>query len=63
MAPGRSITACLAGATEDYEAVICAWDANVTRLADEERRALDEEARKAAEKNRDKRIQDAINAF
>ena len=63
VAPGRSVTACLAGATEDYEAVICAWDANVTRLADEERRALDEEARKAAEKSRDKRMQDALNAF
>ena len=63
VAPGRSVTACLAGATEDYEAVISAWDADVTRLADEERRALDEEARKAAEKNRDKRMQDALNAF
>ena len=63
VAPGRSITACLAGATEDYEAVITAWDSDVTRLADEERRAIDEEARKAAEKNRNKRIQDAINAF
>ena len=50
-------------ATEDYEAVISAWDANVTRLADDERRVLDEEARKAAEKNRDKRMQDALNAF
>ena len=63
VAPGRRITACLAGATEDYEAVISAWDANVTRLADDERRVLDEEARKAAEKNRDKRMQDALNAF
>ncbi len=63
VAPGRSITACLAGANEDYEAVISAWDADVTRLADKERRALDEEARKAAEKNRSKRIQDAIDAF
>ena len=63
VAPGRRITACLAGATEDYEAVISAWDADVTRLADEERRVLDEEARKAAEKNRDKRMQDALDAF
>ena len=63
VAPGRSITACLAGASEDYEAVITAWDTDVTRLADKERRAIDEEARKAAEKNRDKRIQDAIDAF
>ena len=63
VAPGRSITACLAGASDDYEAVITAWDSDVTRLADEERRAIDDEARKAAEKNRNKRIQDAINAF
>ena len=63
VAPGRSITACLAGASEDYEAVITAWDSDVTRLADKERRAIDEEVRKAAEKNRDKRIQDAIDAF
>ena len=32
-------------------------------LPDDERRVLDEEARKAAEKNRDKRMQDALNAF
>ena len=63
VAPGRRVTACLAGATEDYEAVISAWDADVTRLADEERRTLDEEARRAAEKNRNKRMQDALNAF
>ena len=63
VAPGRSITACLAGASDDYEAVITAWDSDVTRLADKERRAIDDEARKAAEKNRNKRIQDAINAF
>ena len=63
VAPGRSITACLAGATDDYEAVISAWDAEVTREADEERRELAEEARKAAEKNRTKRMQDALDAF
>ncbi len=63
VAPGRSVSACLAGASEDYEAVISAWDADVTRLAERERRALDEEARKDAEKNRNKRIQDAIDAF
>jgi len=63
VAPGRRVTACLAGATDDYEAVITAWDADVTRLADAERDALAEEARKAAEQNRDKRMQDALNAF
>ena len=63
VAPGRRVTACLAGATDDYEAVITAWDADVTRLADEERGELAEEARKAAEKNRTKRMQDALNAF
>ena len=63
VAPGRSVTACLAGATEDYEAVITAWDADVTRLADEERSEMAEDARKAAEKDRNKRMQDALNAF
>ena len=63
VAPGRRVTACLAGATEDYEAVISAWDADVTRLADEERAEIAEEARKAAEKNRTKRMQDALDAF
>ncbi len=61
--PTRRVTACLAGATEDYEAVITAWDAEVMRLAEEERAELAEEARKAAEKNRTKRMQDALNAF
>ena len=63
VAPGRRVTACLAGASDDFEAVITAWDADVTRLADEERGELAEEARKAAEKNRTKRMQDALNAF
>jgi len=63
VAPGRRVTACLAGASDDYEAVITAWDADVTRLADEERRTIAEDARKAAEKNRSKRMQDAFDAF
>ena len=63
VAPGRRVTACLAGASDDYEAVISAWDAEVTRLADEERAEIAEEARKAAEKNRKKKMQDALNAF
>ena len=63
MAPNRRVTACLAGATDDYEAVITAWDADVTRLADEERSEMAEDARKAAEKDRNKRMQDALNAF
>ena len=63
VAPGRRVTACLAGASDDYEAVISAWDADVTRLADEERREMAEDARKAAEKNRTKRMQDALDAF
>ena len=57
------MTVCLAGASDDYEAVISAWDAEVTRLADEERGEIAEEARKAAEKNRKKRMQDALDAF
>jgi len=63
VAPGRRVTACLAGASDDYEAIITAWDADVTRLADEERSEMAAEARKAAEKNRGKRMQDALDAF
>ena len=63
VAPGRRVTVCLAGASDDYEAVISAWDAEVTRLADEERAEIAEEARKAAEKNRKKKMQDALDAF
>ena len=63
VAPGRCVTACLAGATDAYEAVITASDAEVTRLADEERVEIAEEARKAAERNRTKRMQDALDAF
>ena len=63
VAPGRRVTVCLAGASDDYEAVISAWDAEVTRVADEERAEIAEEARKAAEKNRTKRMQDALDAF
>ena len=63
VAPGRRVTVCLAGASDDYESVISAWDADVTRLADEERAEIAEEARKAAEKNRTKRMQDALDAF
>ena len=63
VAPGRCVTACLAGATDAYEAVITASDAEVTRLADEERIEIAEEARKAAERNRKKRMQDALDAF
>ena len=63
VAPGRRVTACLAGASDDYEAVISAWDAEVTRLADEERAEIAVEARKAAEKNRKKKMQDALDAF
>ena len=63
VAPGRCVTACLAGATDAYEAVITTSDAEVTRLADEERIEIAEEARKAAERNRKKRMQDALDAF
>ena len=63
VAPGRRVTVCLAGASDDYEAVISAWDAEVTRVADEERAEIAEEARKTAEKNRTKRMQDALDAF
>ena len=39
VAPDRYVTVCLAGASDDYETVISAWDNSVARLAAEEREA------------------------
>ena len=63
VAPGRHVTICLAGASDDYETVLSAWDEEATALADEEQRAVAEEQRKKAEKERDQKVLDATNAF
>ena len=63
LAPGRTVTVCLAGASQDYQTVLTAWDDALVRLADEEEEALRKEARKAAAKRRDQQVQDAASIF
>ena len=63
VAPGRTVTVCLAGASQDYQTVLTAWDDALVRLADEEEEALRKEARKAAAKRRDQQVQDAASIF
>ena len=60
---GRYITACLAGATSDYETVLVGWDDGVLTQAEEETAALREEARKAAARLRADRVNAAATAF
>ena len=60
---GRHLTACLAGATPDYETVIAAWDDDIGQIAAEEREQLREEARKTAAEKRGRRVSAAIDAF
>ena len=60
---GRHLTACLAGATPDYETVIAAWDDDIGQIAAEEREQLREEARKTAAEKRGCRVSAAIDAF
>ena len=60
---GRYVTACLAGATPDYETVLAAWDETVLAAAAEEAEALRAEARKAAAEKRRSRVDAAADAF
>ncbi|MGN0845915.1 MAG: hypothetical protein ACI4RA_00855 [Kiritimatiellia bacterium] len=61
--PDRTVTVCLAGASQDYQTVISAWDDSVVRLADEEQEALRKEARKAAASRRDQQVKEASEIF
>lgn len=63
VAPERYVTVCLAGASDDYETVISAWDNNVARLAADEREELREEARRNAREKRSRRVEEARSAF
>ena len=54
---------CLAGASQDYQTVISAWDDNAVRLADEEQEELRKEARKAAASRRDQQVKEASEIF
>lgn len=63
VAPGRTVTVCLAGASQEYETVISAWDDAVATEAAREYRELVEAERKAASERRGKRLKAAQEAF
>ncbi|MGN0853087.1 MAG: hypothetical protein ACI4Q3_06885 [Kiritimatiellia bacterium] len=63
VAPGRQVTVCLAGSSQDYETVITAYDEDAGRLAGEEFEEIREEARKKANQKRNQRVTDAADAF
>lgn len=63
VAPDRTVTVCLAGASQDYQTVISAWDDTLVHQADEEEEELRKEARKQARSRRDQQIKDTVNAF
>ena len=60
---GRYVTACLAGASRDYETVLVAWDDALLTTAADETEALRAEARKSAAERRSRRVTDAAEAF
>ena len=60
---GRYVTACLAGATRDYETVLVAWDDALIREAGDEAESIREEARRSAAEKRRARVSDAAAAF
>lgn len=63
VAPGRTVTVCLAGYSRDYETVISAWDDAMAEEAAREYRQLLEAERKAASERRGKRMKAAQEAF
>ena len=60
---GRYVTACLAGASRDYETIVAAWDDSLLTLAVDETEQIREEARKSAAEKRSRRVEDAAGAF
>jgi len=60
---GRYVTACLAGASRDYETVLSGWDDAMLTVAADETEAARREARKAAKEKRQQRVSDAAEAF
>lgn len=60
---GRYVTACLAGASRDYETVLAAWDDALLTTGADEQAAIAEEARKSAAEKRSRRVSDAAAAF
>ena len=63
VAPDRTGTVCLAGASQDYQTVISAWDDTLVQLADKEQDELRIEARKAAKDRREQQVKDAADVF
>ena len=57
------MTVCLAGASQDYQTVISAWDDTLVQLADKEQDELRIEARKAAKDRREQQVKDAADVF
>jgi len=60
---GVTVTACLAGASRDYETVVAAWDDAMLSVAADETEAIREAARKTAAERRSRRVTDAADAF
>ena len=60
---GRTVTACLAGASRAYETVLAAWDDALLTLAADETEAIRAEARKTAAEKRSMRVNAAADAF
>ena len=60
---GRCVTACLAGASRDYETVLVGWDEGVLATAADEAVAIREAARKTAAEKRANRVSEAADAF
>ena len=59
----RRVTVCLAGATPDYETVLCAKDFNALNAAAEEYEEVRKEALKRAADERKSRVESAVDAF
>ena len=60
---GRFVTACLAGASRDYETVLVAWDDSLLTTAADETEEIRREARKNAAEKRKAQVDDAASAF
>ena len=60
---GRFVTACLAGASRDYETGLVAWDDALLPTAADETEEIRREARKSAAEKRKAQVDDASSAF
>ena len=60
---GRYVTACLAGASRDYETVVVGWDDALLTTAADESEEIRAEARKKAAERRNRWVSDTVDAF